>query len=173
MTVTTTVLMAYVENVNAQVEEHSKYLTDVVQVKVDKVVTQVNLDPEVTTFKVSATPAVVSGQETKTSIPIHPKTESKEIQVPVYSVPTTVQKLVRLGVGETKQDTAGDFANNWKTVEVAVSPIIEAEYETEAEAMSVYTKILAQLHEGADIRNVAVAPVRESYHNDNSRYPSF
>ena len=163
------VLMTYVHDVNANVEEKRKYLSDVVQVSLE----EVKKLEEVVGYLVKAMPAVISEYEEVQITPVHPKTETITKSMPKYTVPTKLTVQVRVPVADRKQETANEQVMNWTTEEVVVEPIVIAEFTDEAPAQAYYQAVIAHLHEGTDVRTVPVGVVRDSYEADNSRYPGF
>lgn len=163
------VLMTYVQDVNANVEEKRKYLSDVVQVSL----TEVKKLEEVVGYQVKAMPAVITGYSEVQVTPVHPKTETVTKSMPVYTVPSTLTIQVRVPVADRKQETANEQVMNWTTKEVTVEPIVTADFSDEISAQNYYEAVIAHLHEGTDIRTVPVGLVRDSYTDNNSRYPGF
>lgn len=138
-------MFKYIHDVNAKVEQSPRYLTDVVKLE---------MKPVDDKFVVTVHPAVATGVENTMSIPVHPKTESLEIQVPTYSVPEKLTALVRKDVSEIKQDTSNGNHSNWEEVEIEVSPIIHEEFEDEADSIKFYHSIALQLAEGDILRHL-------------------
>lgn len=172
-------LLQYVHDVNAKVEQGRRYLSDVVQVKLEKVTIPAVKDgetvvkPAYDVHRVTAYPAIQTGEQSITTVPVHPKTEGVTKTVPTYGVPETLKVLVRLAPNEIKQDTAGAYANNWTEQVVEVHPIVlndfpEAEFE---KAQDFYEEVIHQLFQGDDIRNYGLSgqTLRNRYADDNSR----
>lgn len=171
-------LLTYVHDVNANTEDKNKYLTDVVQVIMDKVTEMVDDGSggqveEIKGYLVKATPAVITGYEDKQVTPVHPKTEVVTKSMPIYTVPEKLNRHVRVPISERKQETANEQVMNWKLEEVVVTPIIMKEFGDEVSAQKYYEAVIEHLHEGTDIRTISIGTVRDSYSNHNSRYPSF
>lgn len=164
--------MTYVHDVNANVENKEKYLTDVVQVTMDKITTE---EPPGTVigYRVIAMPAVITDYTDVQVTPVHPKTETVTKRVPVYGVAENVTVQVRVPVADRKQETASGQVMNWTTKEVKANPIVLEDFETEASAMAYYQAVVAHLHEQTDIRTIPVGKIRDSYESLNSRYPGF
>lgn len=148
-------LLKYVHNVNANVEQHRRYLSDVVEVKLQDVVDK---------YRVTAYPVVPNGMETVTVPPVHPKTEAVTKQVPTYVVPATLKTLVR-----TFDPTKGDYdSHNWAPQEVTVTAIVDETLDTVEAAIAFYNELEHQLSQGDVIKGSVLKP-QEDY-TRNIRY---
>lgn len=155
-------MFKYIHNIDAYVEDGIKYLTDVVKVSMEEVGEE---------FVVSAYPAIQTGVETVNSVPVHPKTVSEEIEVPVYAVPTTLKVLVRVSPFLAEQDTSNGNHNNWKEKEVTVTPLVLEKFEEESDAIAFYESVAGQLAEGDALRHLPHnKPLRSTYDAHNGRY---
>lgn len=145
-------LLKYVHNVNANVEEHRKYLTDVVEVKLEDVAGK---------YRVTAFPVVPNGMQTVTVQPVHPKTEVTTKQVPTYAVPAKLKTIVR-----NFDPTKGDYdSHNWEEQEVNVSAIVDETLDTAEQAIAFYNELEHQLSQGDVIKGMVLKPQEEFTRN--------
>lgn len=174
-------MFQYIHNVNAKVEQGRRYLTDVVKLSLETVDIMEDPDGEGTEpavkvgeeYRVKVEPAVADGVETITTVPVHPKTEGVEKEVPTYAVPTTLKVLVRAEPQDIAHETAGENQRNWVEQTVTVHPIVDVTFPESkyTEALAFYEEMAHQLSQGDDIRNLHRSGVVGSqYENNNSRY---
>lgn len=134
-------LSQYVHNVNANVEENLRYLTDVIKVSVEEVAGK---------FRVTAFPVVPNGVETITQFPVHPATEAVTKQVATYEVPEELPVLVK-----GFDPTGGDYdSHTWEEILIPVSAIVDETFADIKPALKYYEEIVHQLYQGDIIKGV-------------------
>jgi hypothetical protein len=154
----------FIKNVNANVEEGRRYLTDVVKLE---------LAPDGANFKVTLHPAVASGTEVITPVAVHPKLPSQmvPVTVPTYTVPDTLKVLVRAEPENLDYEEAGGNVRNWVETTVTVYPIVSEVFTNFDVATAYYEEVAHQLEQGDKVRNYRRSDVvlRDMYNTGNSR----
>ena len=154
----------FIKNVNANVEEGRRYLTDVVKLE---------LAPDASNFRVTLYPAVISGTEVITPVAVHPKLPSQMVAktVPTYTVPATLKILVRAEPENLDYEEAGGNVRNWVEATVTVTPIVDEIFTNFNTATAYYEEVAHQLEQGDRVRNYNRPDValRNMYNSGNSR----
>ena len=152
-------MFKFIKNVNANVEEGRRYLTNVVTTGGD--------------HRVTLFPAVSNGTEVITPVAVHPKLPSDmtPVTVDTYTVPSTLKILVRADVEDLDYEEAGGNVRNWVEATVPVSAIVDETFTNLNTAIAYYEEVAHQLEQGDKVRNYRRSDVslRDMYNSDNSR----